>query len=61
MNVCVNERMCIKVVKSLVFGPIFLVNNDKIKLVILHTCWMHLLFALVLFQNILCPIEMNGK
>ena len=53
--------MCIKVVKSLVFGSIFLARNDYIKLVTLQTCWMHLQFVLVVFQITLCPIEMNGK
>ena len=33
-------------------------RNDFIKLVTLQTCWMHLLFVLVVFQIILCPIEM---
>ena len=39
--------MCFKVVKSLVFGPIFIARNDYIKLVTLQTCWMHFLFVLV--------------
>ena len=52
--------MCVKVVKPMVF-PIFLAHNDFIKLVTLLTCWLHLQFVLVVFQFILCPIEMNSK
>jgi hypothetical protein len=44
--------MCTKVevVKSVVFGPIFLARNDYIKLV---TLYKYLLFVLVVFQIIL--------
>jgi hypothetical protein len=47
--------MSIKVVRSLVFGPILLSS------LWLQICWMHVLFVFVVFQIILCPIEMNGK
>ena len=53
--------MCFKVVQSSVFGPIFIARNNYIKLVTIQICWMHLLFVLVVFHVILCPIEMNGK
>ena len=50
-----------KRVKRFVFGPIFLAHKDYITLVTVQTCWMHLQFILVVFQIILCPIEINGK
>ena len=53
--------MCIKVVKSLVFGSILLARNDYVMLANLQTCWMHLLFVLGVFQITLCQIEINGK
>ena len=49
------------VVKSVVFGPIFIAQNDYIKLVTLQTCWMHLHVVMVAFQFILSPIEINGQ
>ena len=52
-------HLCIKVVESEVFGPIFIARNDYIKVVILQICWMHL-FVLVVYQIILYPIGMNG-
>ena len=33
------------IVKSWVFGPMFLARNDYIERVPLQTCWMHLLFV----------------
>jgi hypothetical protein len=48
-------------VKSLVFGPIFLACNDYIKLVTLLICWVPLQFALGVFRIVLCSIKMYGK
>ena len=48
--------MYFRVVKSEVFGPIFIAHNDYIKLVTVNICWMLLLFVLIVFQMILCPI-----
>jgi hypothetical protein len=48
-------------VKSEVFGPIFIAQNDYIKLVTLQHCWMHLHVVMVAFQFILSPIEINGQ
>jgi hypothetical protein len=45
--------MFIKVVKSLVFGPIFLACNDYSKHVTLHTFRGHLQFVAVAFQIML--------
>ena len=53
--------VCIKVVKSEIFGPIFIAHNGYIKLVTKQISWMHLLFVLVVFQMTLCPKEIHGK